>query len=557
MRTHTNNYKNIIKSLGREIEAKITYTNNGTTITIDNENINSMSLHYEGAILKSVMKQLDLDINVDIPLNTVLTAQFGVKVNGAYEYLTFGDFIVYKSEKQEDTLSYKLTCYDKMLYSMKDYEAMEITYPITISDYINAICSHLGLTFKNNSEDFANYDKTIPNELYLDSDGNSLGYTFRDVLDELAEVTASTICVDGDELEIRYITAQGTRTQVQGSSIHINDAVHEGFLYDGVNNINVSGDLPIILKFDYLKDTNKETIDEEFLKDVNVNFGEKYGPVNTIALTRAEADTIAVSRPLDLADENKVTIEIKDNQIMQFNDRADFIPDILNKLYGLEYYLNDFASTGITYLDLCDKYYVKVDDKTYPCIMFNDEINVNNGLVENIYTEMPKQAEVEYKHTTTDDKIAQVQLSVNKQQGYIEALAEDINGENGIVARLDSQQAILEVKTKNIDENGNVTEVTTTTGFTFNADGLNISKSNTEFNAQHTNEGSYYRDGATDISIINTDGLMGNNFKQRGLHQYSWDGDSYNFSRERVEITYTDEFGVSHTKTGYGTFYNG
>ena len=177
MKTHTSGFKNAIKTLGREIDVKLTY--NSTTITA--ENINSVSLHYEGAILKSVMKQLDLDLNVNIPLETILTAQFGLKVNGAYEYITLGDFVVYKSEKQEDTRSYKITCYDKMLYAMKDYESLAITYPITIRNYLSAICTKLGLTFANASSTFTNYDKTIPNQLYLDVDSNSIGYTVRDV----------------------------------------------------------------------------------------------------------------------------------------------------------------------------------------------------------------------------------------------------------------------------------------------------------------------------------------------------------------------------------------
>ena len=450
MRIHTNGYKNTIKTLGREIDVKLIFGGNTYSSEDANPIINSTALHYEGAVLKSVMKQLDLDLNIDIPLNTVLTAQFGVKVSGVYEYIDLGTFVVYKSEKCEDKENYKITCYDKMLYAMKDYETPTgVTYPITIRDYISTICTHLGLTFKNASDTFANYNKTIQNELYLDVDGNSLGYTFRDVLDELAEVTASTICVD-DELEIRYINDLGTRTQVSGSYIYITDAMHEGFLYDGVNNISVNGNLPAILEFDYLKDTNAETIDEEFLKDINVNFGEKYGAVNTIALTRAEADTTAQSIPSDLADENKIAIEIKNNQIMNFDDRDDYIPDILNKLYGLEYYLNDFTSTGITYLDLCDKYYVKIGDNIYPCIMFNDDINITQGLEENVYTEKPEEAEVEYKYTTETDKaVREAGIIIDKKISQVDIKGKTIN--------LTADDISIASNNFNVDANGNLT----------------------------------------------------------------------------------------------------
>lgn len=188
MKTHTVNFKEQIKELGRELDSKITYTINGETIELGNEELNSVTPHYEASILKSVMKQLDLDSNVDIPLNTILNYQFGLKVNDEYEYLNFGNYIVYSSEKQEDTNSYKIICYDKMLWSMKSYEKFITTYPISINDYITALCEKLNLTFKNRYSEYANKNKIIPTELYLDANGNDIGYTYRDVFDELAQV---------------------------------------------------------------------------------------------------------------------------------------------------------------------------------------------------------------------------------------------------------------------------------------------------------------------------------------------------------------------------------
>ena len=46
-------------------------------------------------------------------------------------------------------------------------------------------------------------------------------------------------------------------------------------------------------------------------------------------------------------------IKIEDNQIMNMNNRDEYLPDILEKLDGLEYYINDFSSTGIVYYELC------------------------------------------------------------------------------------------------------------------------------------------------------------------------------------------------------------
>lgn len=398
MRTHTIYYKNAIKLNGRQTKTKITYTINNEDIELGKTELNSVSLHYEGDILKSVMKQLDLDSNIDIPLNTILTCQFGVKIGNEYEYINFGNFVVFSSEKQENEKAYRITCYDKMLYSMKDYETMNITYPITIRDYINAIATHLGLEFANNNEIFANYNRNIQSELYLDSEGNSLNYTFRDVLDELAQVTASTICInENDELEIRYIT-----------------------------------------------NTN-DKIDENYFKDTNVNIGEKYGPVNTIVLSRsANADNIYYPNVLP---ENPIEIKITDNQIMNFNDRADYMPDIYAKLNGLEYYLNDFSSTGITYYELCDKYNVQIGDEVYPCIMFNDDINITTGLEEYIYTDMPKEGETDYtKADKTDRKINQTYLLVDKQNQVITSVINNVSEQNNKISEI--TQTVDEINQK-------------------------------------------------------------------------------------------------------------
>ena len=99
MKAHTNDFKNAIKQFGREIDSKITYTLNDAEIELGGEELNSVSVHYEGAILKSVMKQLDIDSNVEIPVGTILTYQFGLKIEDEYEYINYGNYIVYSTHK--------------------------------------------------------------------------------------------------------------------------------------------------------------------------------------------------------------------------------------------------------------------------------------------------------------------------------------------------------------------------------------------------------------------------------------------------------------------------
>ena len=216
MKAHTSGFKENLIELGRELRGIITYEN--TTLE---EEIMSITPHYKADILKSVMKQLDIELSVDIPLNTIINCQIGILVNGDYEMLNYGNYVVYNSEKQEDTGTYKITCYDKLLYSMKQNEDLGVDYPIKIKDYLIALGNKIGLSVANTT--FYNQDMKIPSELYLGQD-----YTYRDILDEIAQATGSIICLnENDEIVVKYPTL-----------------------------------------------TN-DTIDEDYLKDINVDFRTK------------------------------------------------------------------------------------------------------------------------------------------------------------------------------------------------------------------------------------------------------------------------------------------
>ena len=254
MKKHTIGYKEQIKEMGRESDSIITF---GETV-LGSEELNAVTPSFQSGLLKSAMKQLDVDSNVEIPVGTILNYKFGTKVNGEYEYIDYGNYVVKEVEKQEDTLSYKITCYDKMLYSMKDYVDFDVEYPISVREYINSLCEYLGLKFANINDKFVNYDKEILNELYLDENGNSLGYTFRDVFDELAQVTASTICINNnDEVEIRYIKDAINSSVKKGTKIETNDSMDYPVLnykqygytkqnvYSGKNFLNVPSEYSV------------------------------------------------------------------------------------------------------------------------------------------------------------------------------------------------------------------------------------------------------------------------------------------------------------------------
>ena len=389
MKTHTIDFKNQLTELGRELRGVITYND----VTLEEE-VYSITPHYNADLLKSVMKQLDLELSVDIPLNTIINCQIGIKVNNNYEMLNYGNYVVYKSEKQEDTGTYKITCYDKLIYSMKKNEDLGVEYPIKIKDYLIALGNKIGLSVANTT--FYNQDMKIPSELYVGQE-----YTYRDILDEIAQATGSIICLnENDEIQVKYPTQ-----------------------------------------------TN-DTIDEDFLKDVNVDFGQKYGVINSIVLSRSgESDNVYLRDEKSVAQNGLTEVKIVDNQIMNFNNRSDYLQGILNALNGLYYYLNDFNSTGILYYEVGDLYNVKIGENTYQCLMLNDEINVTTGIEEIIHTDMPEKSETDYtKADKTDMRINKTYLIVDKQNQKIESVVNNITEQNNKISQI--TQTVDEINSK-------------------------------------------------------------------------------------------------------------
>ena len=196
--------------------------------------------------------------------------------------------------------------------------------------------------------------------------------------------------------------------------------------------------------------------------------------------------------------------------------------------------------------------------------MFNDEINVNQGLNEIIHTDRPSESITDYNTTTKTDRLkTRTDLIVNKQEGSIELITADLrineDGEseviNGIIQYQDKNSAIIRAISSSdttTDENGNIvpTGVKTSTGFTFDKDGLKIQKSDSAYNSLHNERGEYYFDGTTPLGETTPDGSKFKNMDIYGEFRYGKDeiGETALF----VSMLYNDG-----NEECFGHFYNG
>lgn len=444
MKAVTNNFKEQIAKLGREIDFKIFLHTNDKIITEDGKflmtednlhlvveqfdeeeidetitrsDIYNVAIVSKGNILSTMMKEVDFEVKQDLRVGDVIGCQFGLKVGQEYEYVDYGKYIIYSKEFNEDTRSYDYVAFDRMLLTMQEanQDFLASLEGETLASCINLICDKVGLSFNATQEELAEYpnlSKEINEGTFTDME-----MTYRDLLDMIAQALGLSMVVNGSYLILKPLNRQAV-----------------------------------------------DTIDEHYLKDTNVKFGEKY-MINSIVLSRSEdTDNIYRRDEESVADYGVHEFKIKDNLIMLYDDREDYIDEIFEQLNGVEFYINDFSSTGITYLDWLDFYNVSIGDKTYKCLMLNDEIKIQQGVEETVYTEEPEETVTDYKTSSKTDK--EVSFIVDKQNARIKGSVQKdniiaslnlaIEDEQGIV-ELKGNSVIIESDNFNLDANGNAT----------------------------------------------------------------------------------------------------
>lgn len=235
------------------------------------------------------------------------------------------------------------------------------------------------------------------------------------------------------------------------------------------------------------------------------------GPINSIVLSRAgESDKIYKKDQNSINENGLCELMISENQFMNFNDRVDYLQELSEKLFGVEYYLNDFVSTGIMYYDLLDMYNVEIFGKTYNCLMLNDEQDITQGLEENIHTDRPETSETDYKKAdTTDRKINQTYLIVDKQNKKIEGVINQIGDRTDKTTTITADIDGLNSKVSTIADLTNETSGTQIVTLENCAEGevveLHIYGNNTVFKYQYLSDDLYLSDNlllGKDKSII-------------------------------------------------------
>ncbi len=367
------------------------------TILYNNETINSVNPVFNSTLFKTTCKYVQIDCNNKIEVGTKINVRIGVYIpdDDEFEYVNYGDYyIIDEPVYQADTKSYLITAYDKMVQSMVDYDSnpLNITYPISHKNLIKVICDKLGW-----EEELGDYDcaTTLINEdIY-----SGQGLTYRDILDDLNGAMGGSLMF---ALDNQLICKQPTETNL--------------------------------------------IIEDDDLKDTNVDFGDKYGPVNALVISSNKEVVINNREDSESIEQyGKTEFKLNDNLLM-IKQSDDFIDDLFNKIDGVEYNIFDVSSTGILILEPLDIFTFRHDGVDYKTIMLHDDIQLSQGLTENLYVEKPEETESEYVAIDKNErKLNNALISIDKANAKIEAKVskEDIIASLNIA--IEDEQGIINI----------------------------------------------------------------------------------------------------------------
>lgn len=476
-------FKTAIQEYGKEITASFVCGG----VTYPDSQIISMIPHYEGKLFSTVMRCLDIQLDEGeqtenaaiagqavageavvggtegISSAFITSPMLGVKAMGdtEYSYKTFGTYIIRSQKKDDETGFLDLECYDLMLQSMIPYDIeLDFSAGITVKGLLDAICSRLG--WKAGYGSFTNSDVVIDGEKFDST------YTFRDVLDQIAQVAAGVIAFKNDTLCVLYPTSTG------------------------------------------------EIIDASNLRSLRI--GEKYGPVNSVVLARTpQEDNIYAQNAASIEANGLTEVKIENNQIMD-SHREDFIAAILERVNGLQFWLYELESFGIGYLDLCDVFTIETLDGTqHETLMLADELQISQSLGENSSLVAPEATETDYTAASTTDRLLnKTILKVDKQAQQITALVSKTDGLEAQVTHMtevmiDSDSVDIKIS-KAV---GDIDSVTTSTGYTFDEEGLKISKDGEPMENRLDNTGMYVTRDGEEILGANHEGVTALNLTSR------------------------------------------
>ena len=498
MLTMTNGFKTAIKSPVRTVKARVevyqgstlveTYKQDDSLQSIEIQRVGNTNLFFGFGICQRLnVKLRDMSREISLSTNHRLKVYFGA---GDGEVKTCS-FKVSEVHRDENTNQLSITAYDALYpaaNTIMPQQTLDLySLPIMANKAIGLLDNGLqGITTEN-------MDTTLWNEIRPQPNYEGSEYV-RDILDDIAEDAQCIYYIDSNDylcfkrLAVNAepawpITKSDYITLQSGDNRRLQTITHATELGD-----NVSASTTQIGSTQYVRDNAWWENDENVAARVEAALAF----AGNMSINQFEC-TWRSNPAVEIGD--KISLETKDGNTVY----AYLLDDVLSYDGALsqktKWQYTDSGETEsnpVTLGESLKQTYAKVD-----------KVNKQIDLVVSNTAELKE--DMSQLQLNTDSISASVSSLQETVENESEALYDQISSvRNEVEMKLDSEQLNIAISTELA--NG-VNQVTTATGYTFNADGLSIKRSDSEITTTISEDGMSIKRGYDQVLTANNEGV--------------------------------------------------
>ena len=392
--------------------AKITYTENNQTITIDeNTGIKELTLEDNryvpeiGFIGQATAKKLTL-ILLDNEQTTNLenkefTLSIGADYNGQTYYITYGNFIVNEPPQNDDTNgTIKIIAYDYMIKFNKTY-IDTIQYPCSLKLLLENICTQAGVQL--GTEHF-------PNELFLVENNQFQNKSLRVVLQNIAK--------------------------------------------SAFNWARIGQDNKLYLDFQISSEVLETLTMDDYKQDGYKKANEYYGPVNKVTFgdSNIQGQEESVQDDESIEQNGKCELIINDNYFAYTTQKRNQLIQAGTVLFGFTYMpIFELQLIGQIYLDCTDAIKIKYQgQEDITSRVFSHVIKYNGIISNNVFTDSKSKTQEDLPNrNTTAEQNSRTEISVDRANKKIESIVEEIGDRSEKTTTITQDIDSIEAQVKN------------------------------------------------------------------------------------------------------------
>lgn len=498
MQSFTTDYLNAIASKVRRVKAKVelyegstlanTYTQDDSLIGISIERVGEEGKFFGfGVTHKANLRLIDVKREKNISTANSFIPMIGANTTNGIQYSYFPQMYVTEVNRDENTNELSITAYD-ILNSFKSVEVsnVNISAPYTLGEYITACGAVLGVSVSY-PEDIEAF--TLSYAEGANFEGTEAIY---DAFTAAAEATQTIFYVNASGIIVfKRLDKEGAAaltipkenyiTLDSSTNRRLQTICHATELGD-----NVSASTTLIGTTQYVRDNPFW----ELREDVDTLVDNALAAMGDITINQFTCEWRG-NPALEPGD--KIAFVAKDNSIVTsylLNDTLTFEGGLAETTqWNYTENESETESNPTSLGDALRQTYARVDKANKQVELMVKDVQANTDSISSLIL-------------NTDSIAASVQKIETQNEEELNSINEDINT---LIQKVDAQITAEDIKLEIQSELSNgVSSVQTNTGFTFNDEGLTVSKSGSEMTTQITEDGmAVYRDSEEVLTADN------------------------------------------------------